>query len=214
LPAAALATELPMNLSLNSANTYVSAGQYFSMTLGIAIDYSTYEYIYPLGFFVDWGAYLGDVILQYDHSVVKLLSVSGINPHLLELWLNHTNDTDLLVGTTILDSSSYVFNFEALKSGFTNLNILCNASGDLFWYGYVPEDDYFGWNFSHVTGANGSITGNVNVSEPATMLLLALGLIGLAGVPIPLISPPDSEGIRHAIPMDVASLIRIMSPPL
>ena len=33
-------------------------------------------------------------------------------------------------------------------------------------------------------------------------------------VPIPLISPPDSEGIRHAIPMDVASLIRIMSPPL
>ena len=33
-------------------------------------------------------------------------------------------------------------------------------------------------------------------------------------LPIPLISPPDSEGIRHAIPMDVASLIRIMSPPL
>ncbi len=33
-------------------------------------------------------------------------------------------------------------------------------------------------------------------------------------MPIPLISPPDSEGIRHAIPMDVASLIRIMSPPL
>lgn len=31
-------------------------------------------------------------------------------------------------------------------------------------------------------------------------------------VPIPLISPPDSEGIRHAIPMDVATLFRIMSP--
>lgn len=33
-------------------------------------------------------------------------------------------------------------------------------------------------------------------------------------VPIPLISPPDSEGIRHAIPKDVATLFRIMSPPL
>jgi len=32
-------------------------------------------------------------------------------------------------------------------------------------------------------------------------------------VPIPLISPPDSEGIRHAIPEDVATLFRIMSPP-
>jgi len=31
-------------------------------------------------------------------------------------------------------------------------------------------------------------------------------------VPIPLISPPDSEGKRHAIPKDVATLFRIMSP--
>lgn len=182
LPTAALAIELPMNLSLNSANNYVPVGGTFSMTLDIDIDYSTYENMYPLGFFVDWGAYSGDVILQYDHSVVKLLSVSGINPHLLELWLNHTNDTDLLVGTTILDSSSYEFNFEALGSGYTNLNISCNVEGDLYWYGYVPGDDYFGWNYSHVTGTNGSITDSINVSESTTMLLLALGLIGLAGV--------------------------------
>jgi len=33
-------------------------------------------------------------------------------------------------------------------------------------------------------------------------------------VPIPLISPCDSEGIRHAIPEDVATLFRIKSPPL
>ena len=33
-------------------------------------------------------------------------------------------------------------------------------------------------------------------------------------LPIPLISPPDSAGIRHAIPKDVATLFRIMSPPL
>jgi hypothetical protein len=33
-------------------------------------------------------------------------------------------------------------------------------------------------------------------------------------VPIPLISPPDSEGKRHAIPKDVATLFRIKSPPL
>lgn len=31
-------------------------------------------------------------------------------------------------------------------------------------------------------------------------------------MPIPLISPPDSEGKRHAIPVDVATLFRIMSP--
>jgi hypothetical protein len=31
-------------------------------------------------------------------------------------------------------------------------------------------------------------------------------------LPIPLISPPDSEGKRHAIPKDVATLFRIMSP--
>ncbi|MBP7766428.1 MAG: hypothetical protein KA113_14680, partial [Syntrophaceae bacterium] len=31
-------------------------------------------------------------------------------------------------------------------------------------------------------------------------------------VPIPLISPPDSEGKRHAIPKEVATLFRIMSP--
>jgi len=33
-------------------------------------------------------------------------------------------------------------------------------------------------------------------------------------VPIPLISPCDSEGIRHAVPKDVATLFRFMSPPL
>jgi len=33
-------------------------------------------------------------------------------------------------------------------------------------------------------------------------------------LPIPLISPPESEGIRQAIPKDVATLFRIMSPPL
>jgi hypothetical protein len=31
-------------------------------------------------------------------------------------------------------------------------------------------------------------------------------------LPIPLISPPDSEGKCHAIPMEVATLFRIMSP--
>ena len=31
-------------------------------------------------------------------------------------------------------------------------------------------------------------------------------------MPIPLMSPPDSEGKRHAIPKDVATLFRIMSP--
>jgi hypothetical protein len=35
-----------------------------------------------------------------------------------------------------------------------------------------------------------------------------------AQMPIPLISPCDSEGIRHAVPGDVATLFRIMSPPL
>jgi len=34
----------------------------------------------------------------------------------------------------------------------------------------------------------------------------------MGDVPIPLISPPDSEGKCHAIPMEVATLFRIMSP--
>ena len=34
----------------------------------------------------------------------------------------------------------------------------------------------------------------------------------LSKLPIPLMSPPDSEGKRHAIPKDVATLFRIMSP--
>jgi hypothetical protein len=33
-------------------------------------------------------------------------------------------------------------------------------------------------------------------------------------VPIPLISPCDSEGKRHAVPEEVAMAIRLMSPPL
>jgi hypothetical protein len=36
----------------------------------------------------------------------------------------------------------------------------------------------------------------------------------LAYVPIPLISPCDSEGKRHAVPEEVAMAIRLMSPPL
>ena len=35
-----------------------------------------------------------------------------------------------------------------------------------------------------------------------------------AEVPIPLIPPPDSEGIRHPVPIQVARVFRLIPPPL
>ena len=50
------------------------------------------------------------------------------------------------------------------------------------------------------------------------MLFMMMNMVDFTAdlvlVPIPLISPYDSEGIRHAVPGDVATLFRIMSPPL
>jgi len=35
-----------------------------------------------------------------------------------------------------------------------------------------------------------------------------------ARMPIPLIPPPDSEGIRHPVPIQVARVFRLIPPPL
>jgi hypothetical protein len=42
--------------------------------------------------------------------------------------------------------------------------------------------------------------------------LLQSGLPGI--LRIPLIPPPDSEGIRHPVPIQVARVFRLIPPPL
>lgn len=55
---------------------------------------------------------------------------------------------------------------------------------------------------------------DIKYSDLLSLWRVQESLLQAYRVPIPLISPCDSEGIRHAVPEDVAILFRIMSPPL
>jgi hypothetical protein len=191
IPQSVNAYTLPLNMSLDSATTYVSEGSIFYVTwdVGVADAYSTLDSLYPQGWSVDWDWIEG--FIRYNVNVVNLLSVNGNNTDSYDdgVTLSESGGiTGYSLGLNRFDllNNSLSLEFKALQNGYTNLSVEVRyySAGYFFYYdptdpnafegGWVqPYNDFF---------LEGSTISRINVPEPATMLLLGLGLLGLAGI--------------------------------